>query len=181
MNLITTITDVNVPSIPGDLNPETDDYLSSVYQNSSFAVDITFSLSEEVTDPDTNETSAVPIPITSVIGILPRSTVNTSIINTNPTAYKVRVSGTFTDVIGDDFYRILVSDSVGVITTSTVNVPAEYLALVGWIVPSIFWNTVSYSFNINSGVASKTFTQYVYWNFEPGITNFTSVLNQGTL
>lgn len=166
-----------VPSISGDAIPEADAfYLYSVYQNVPFSMDLTFS-ADDGQDPPS------PIPITSVSSSLSTyGSVSFSTIDTNPYAYKIRVSGTITNAIPGEYYYILQDDNT-IAQVSATAVPAlGYLAIVRWTLPTSFVTlmTDNYQFVLN-GYGTVNMSQYVYWNYDPAITQFQQVVAQGIL
>ena len=181
--MIVTIVKSNatVPTIPGDNIPSPDTFfLYSVYQNVPFSIDLTFSLED-----DTDPANTVPVNINSISSSLSDfNTVNFSTIDADPLAYKIRVNGAITDAISGEYYNILTNDY------QIVQVPAsppsfDYLGIVRWGLPNAFQflMTNKYDFVINhtGGFENVEMSQYVYWGYDPAITQFKQVVSGGEL
>lgn len=181
-----TITQSNttVPSVPNDqYSSLTQPALYSVFQTVPFSIDMTLSLNEvqeadPPTDPPTPPT-LVPVPISSVNATFTTyHSVSFTTLDTNPSAYKIRASGTITDTMPGESYDLLFAN--GTISTVPVTNLPSYRAIVKWNLPSSYSALISsYNFNINSGQYVATANQYVYWDFDTQIAHFKSVVAGG--
>jgi len=156
-----------VPTIPNDSYPGTNSYLFSVYQNVPFSMDLTFSLFDEIDPPGA-------IAITSVNSSFSTySSVTFTVANTDPYAYKITVSGNLNNVITGESYILLLEDNT-LLQAPVSNLP-DYVAVVEWTLPGVYSQSIStYNFVVSDGVSNTNvnMSQYVYWNYEIGITNF---------
>jgi hypothetical protein len=169
-----------VPTIPNDnydVLANTSSYLFSVYQSVPFSMDLTFSLFEGP------EEALVPVPITSVNATFTGySSVTLTVANTDPLAYKIAVSGNLTNVIAGESYALLLED--GRTVNSPVNNLSDYVAVVGWNLPTPFsgpQEISTYAFTVSSNTSSQpvTMSQYVYWNFNTAVVNFKQAIAGG--
>jgi hypothetical protein len=163
-----------VPTLSNDAYPGTDTFLFSVLQGTAFSIDVAFTLDDGAIPP-------VNVPITSVVPSLSGGygSVSFTTVDTNPSAYKIRVAGTFTNVLLGESYQLLLED--GSLVTVPVSGLPSYRSITAWNLPSVFSQLLTgYSFNINSGVATATMNQYVYWDLNSSITAFKSVV-QGSI
>jgi hypothetical protein len=182
--MIVTIVKSNatVPTIPGDNIPSPDTlFLYSVYQNVPFSIDLTFSLED-----DADPANTVPVNINSVSSSLSDfNSVTFSTIDSDPLAYKIRVSGTITDAIPGEYYNILNKDYQIVQVPASPSPVFDYLGIVRWGLPVLFQTLISnkYDFVLNYTGGSETveMSQYVYWGYDPAITQFKQVVSEGEL
>ncbi len=161
-----------VPTISNDAYPGTDTFLFSVLQGTAFSIDVAFTLDDGAEPP-------VAIPITSVVPSLSGgySSVSFTTVDTNPSAYKIRVAGTFTNVLLGESYQLLLNDG-SLVTVPVTGLPS-YRSITAWNLPSSFSQLLTgYSFNINSGAAIVTMSQHVYWSLNSAITAFKSVVQE---
>ena len=162
-----------VPTISNDAYPGTDTFLFSVLQGTAFSIDVAFTLDDGAEPP-------VPVPITSVSASLSGgyTSVSFTTVDTNPLAYKIRVAGTFTNVLPGESYQLLLED--GSLVTVPISGLPSYRSITAWNLPTSLYTLLSnYSFNINSGVETVTMSQYVYWNINSAITAFKAVVAGG--
>jgi hypothetical protein len=180
MSVVIVKSNATVPTIPNDdydVLVSANNYLFSVYQNTPFSMDLTFSLFEGP------EEFPVPVPITSVgSSFTTYSSVAFSVANTDPYAYKIIVSGNLTDVVTGETYRVLL-DSYQIVNASPTSLPS-YLAVVGWNLPTSFSPPVTinnYSFVVTGDTITENvaMNQYVYWNFNTGLVDFRQAIAGG--
>jgi hypothetical protein len=99
-------------------------------------------------------------------------------MDTNPLAYRVRVSGTLTNVLTGESYQLLLND--GSLTTVSVSSLPAYRSITAWNLPTELYKSINnYSFSLNSGAEVITMNQYVYWAIDPSITAFKAVVAGG--
>jgi hypothetical protein len=169
-----------VPTIPNDeyevvLAPGA--YLFSVYENLPFSIDLTFYLY------DGTEEFPIPVEITSVnASFTTYNTVTFTVADPDPFAYKITVNGNLTGIVGNETYSLLLANN-SIVQASPTSLP-DYLAVVGWNLPTSFSTPVeisTYNFTVNSATTSElvTMSQYVYWNFNTGIVNFRQAIAGG--
>jgi hypothetical protein len=173
MAVTITKTSITIPTISNDAYPGTDDYLFSVVQGTAFSIDVTFALDDGMVPP-------VPVPITSVSSSLSGgyTSVSFTVMDTNPLAYRVRVSGTLTNVLTGESYQLLLND--GSLTTVSVSSLPAYRSITAWNLPTELYKSINnYSFSLNSGAEVITMNQYVYWAIDPSITAFKAVVAGG--
>lgn len=162
-----------VPTISNDAYPGTDDHLFSVIQGTAFSIDVAFSLDDGAIPP-------VAVPITSISASLSGgySSVSFTTIDTNPLAYKIRVAGTFTNVLTGESYQLLLNDG-SLVTVPVTGLPS-YRSITAWNLPTQLSKLLTeYSFSINSGATIVTMNQYVYWDLNSSVTAFKSVVAGG--
>jgi hypothetical protein len=180
MSVVIVKSNATVPTIPNDdydVLVSSNNYLFSVYQNTPFSVDLTFSLFEGT------EEMPIAVPITSVNSTFTTyNSVTFTIANTDPYAYKITVSGNLTDVVSGETYRILLNGGE-IVNSSPLSLPS-YLAVVGWNLPTSFSPPVTinnYSFVVTGSTITENvaMSQYVYWNFNTGVVDFRQAIAGG--
>jgi hypothetical protein len=181
--------DVNVPTISGDLKPdEPSDHIASAVSGLPYIVDLTFELTVETVGEEGSSVS--PAPITSVDITTPSKTgVSFSALDTDPFNYTIRVQGVFNEVPFNSFYDVVVQGSTdqtfnlvqGISTTAQL--PTNFLAVVRWSPPNVFWYEFpnAYEVVVNSGEANTALSQYVYWDFQLGLTSFINTVQAGSI
>lgn len=167
MALSTTITPVTVPgSIPGD-QVEVENFLPSIYAFASFAIDVSFTVTDDMTE--------VVDPITSVTCTLPYPGITLSVVDNNPAAYKVRISGTVSGIFTGEVYKFVKNNVVVELPPTTTD---SELSIVEWAQPSIKSVLTSYPFVVNaSSTINKSLSQYIYWDFTTSLNYFTNFVN----
>lgn len=185
MPLIKTKTnEVGFLAIPGDDYPGfteevQDTYFPSIFQNNQFSIDVEFSYLyiEESVDPEIPNTET-PVNILDVNIVLPPyDQVSMTIIDPDPTLYKVRISGSLTGLFPTEIYEYLMRNR----SLSQLNPPpsGDWLAIVKWQIPQVRKVTFDYGFVIDLeanpfGVGSieTTYSQIGYWDFSQSLIYF---------
>jgi hypothetical protein len=195
-SLVITQIPVNVPVIPGDLyfseeGGASPNLLPSSMIGRPYILDLNLFL---YLDAGTGgeDPVLIPEPITSVLSETPNNTgVTFTVLNPNPLNYQIRLSGTITaefvstysfvtpEILPDGSFELIEN-----VSTSS-NLP-EYLALYRWVPYSVlfYFYPIAFSFTANQGAASeaiRTFGQYVYYDWNSGISQFRAVLAAGSL
>jgi len=193
-------TPVNVPYIDGDNRP-TDDtgntVLYSVYASTSFTIDLQFTLYQI---DEANPLSKTAVQIGELdygltggyTGIA--FTLLDSLPAENP---RIRVSGSISGGsinIVENYRFVLDQETYPQVTTTSNQIPNNFLAIVQWYPPFIpngyflispNQSTGGYNFTAKSTINPSqnndtvTMTQYVYWNYNPSITAFKQLVAQG--
>lgn len=194
MPLIKTKTnEVGFLVIPGDDYPGfseevQDTYFPSIFQNNQFSIDIEFSYlhTEESMDPEVPNTE-IQVNILDVgITLPPYSQVSMTVVDPDPTLYKVRVSGSLTGLFPSEVYEYLMKNR----SVKQLNPPptGDWLAIVGWQIPSIRKVTFDYGFTVSiepnpydASPIEVTYSQIGYWDFSQSLTYFQDSLAQGKL
>lgn len=190
--LTVTKTPVTIPTIGGDLYPEDGSesgYMFSALQGSPYIVDLTFALYSVESGGEGEQ--LVQEAISSVSSSGPAG-VSFAVQNTDPMAYVVRTTGTPASQFGGDTYDFVLRTDDDTKPFPTVqNVQAggsypDYLAVYRWDPATVSWISLdgAYEFTANPGSASEasnTLSQYVYWNWNSGISSFVSVVESGEI
>lgn len=179
---------ITVPSISGDQIPDPPGdelYLPSVYIGTSFIVDIIFTL--KLLEGDVLTT--IPIAsVNSAFNDINYTGLSFTVTDSNPSAYTIRVSGSLSGGVGGgESYDFVLNDPPAFTrTTNEVNqLPNNFLAIYNWTTPKSISTVLSnvYTFTANGQNAHETsnisFSQYVYWNWNPALTAFEQIVNQG--
>lgn len=160
--------------------------LYSVYQGSTFSIDIKFS----VVYPGIFETD--PTEYAPIISVVPVSDVTD--INLSFTVLSedtIRISGTPVGVFPGEYYTFLMSDRTTAILPPINN--RDYLALIDYTPPSITNTSRDYKFHVvwgeligslngvSAGEADFTVTQNFYFNYSISIQSFEISLSKGKL
>lgn len=164
------LSNITVPTIPNDLYVAGPLALPSVYQGTPFSFDMTFTL-----DDDASPTPNI-IPITTLTPSLLGGYVNASftVINTNPSAYVLRVSGTISNALPGESYQLLLND--GSLATVPIGSVPSYLAITAWNLPTTLSDfPITYRFVLNGTVTVQP-VQYVYWNLTSALAAFKTVV-----
>jgi hypothetical protein len=187
---------VDVPDIPGDLYFQDDGSGDpSLFPSSSvgrpYVLDLNISLYQILGMGDDGPVLE-PESITSVLSETPDNTgVTFTVLDPDPLNYQIRVSGTISsqfastysfvtpDILPDGSFNLIEN-----VSTSS-NLP-EYLALYRWdpFTVLFFFYPIAFSFTVNQGAASETistFGQYVYYDWNSGVSQFRAVLAAGSL
>lgn len=168
MALTLTVTPITVPTVTGDDYTGAAGTLPSVVKGEAFEIDIKFEYTDEM---------MVPWNITSIEPVLAFTEAITTVVNSNPLAYTIRLSGTVTDIFTDEYYRFLLASGSFVQQTSA---PTEWEVITKWKTPSVKFQNVTHSFNIiaNEGSLLTTVTQYIYWTFQSGVEYFQTLVSE---
>lgn len=195
-SLVITQIPVNIPSIPGDLyfseeGSGSPTLLPSSLVGQPYILDLNLFL---YLDAGTGgeDPILIPEPITSVLSETPDNTgVTFTVLNPNPLNYQIRLSGTISAEFASTYSlvtpNILPDGSFGLIENlSTSSSLPEYLALYRWVPYSVLFYLypIAFSFTVNQGAESeaiRTFGQYVYYDWNSGISQFRAVLAAGSL
>jgi len=195
-SLVITQTPINIPSIPGDLyaleeGGGTPGLLPSSLVGQPYILDLNlFLYFDEGTGGETP--ILIPEPITSVLSETPDNTgVTFTVLDPNPLSYQIRLSGTISAQFASTYSfvtpNILPDGSFGLIENiSTGSSLPDYLALYKWVPYSVlfYFYPIAFSFTVNQGAESesvRTFGQYVYYDWNSGISQFRAVLAAGSL
>jgi hypothetical protein len=180
---------INVPTISGDLKPdEPSDYIASSAVSLPFVVDLTFTLILDTSGQEGGGEEEEAI--TSVVITTPsRTGVSFTVQDSDPFNYTVRVQGVFNEVPFNTTYDIVTQGSTDRTFDLVQNVqttepfPDNFLAVVRWTPPPVFWFDLSgaYQIVVNGGVASTSLSQYVYWEWISGLSNFRSAVQLGVI
>lgn len=191
-----TKTAVVIPSPGGDLYPNEDPdvFMFSAIQGTQFIIDVAFKLFEttEVSDESGISTVTTPVNIININSSFDSqySSVTFQVIDSDPLNYTIRVTGNIVDVILGETYTFVLptndpTQGFPISTTSVTSVPTGYLAIISWVLPSVFWVLLSdvYTFTINPSGENIDYnmSQYVYWDRTLAITNFGNIVTQGVL
>jgi hypothetical protein len=152
--------------------------IPSVYQGSTWAIDLKFKIKELLMSEEYEF-----LPVTSVTPL----TAVTGITQTQIGNDTVRLSGTLLNVFPDEYYNFLMRD-LQIRTLPAIN-SEDYLAVVEYHAPATKHVEKTYSFNVVwgpgiealAGNANFTITQNVYWNYSVSIGTFTAVLATGEI
>ena len=187
---------ISVPDIPGDLYFQEDGSGSPGLFPSSlvgqpYVLDLNLFLYEDL-GMGVDGPILVPEPITSVLSETPDNTgVTFTVLDPDPLNYHIRLSGTISAQFASTYSfvtpNILPSGAFELIenVSTSSNLP-EYLALYKWVPYTVlfYFYAVAFSFTVNQGDASevtRTFGQYVYYDWNSGISQFRAVLAAGSL
>lgn len=183
-------TAIDIPTISGDSYPddpiEANTYMFSAQLEESFITDLTFKL--YIIDNSGEAPVEVPEAITAVNITTPGFTgVTYTVADTNPFAYKVRVSGVLSVDLGGSYSFVLkTNDDTNPFPTAddipiTSPVP-DYLAVFKFVPPNIFEKFEDDIYQISVAPAgSALLSQYIYWNWTKGIQNFRNLVASGEI
>lgn len=168
MALTITVTPVTIPTVVGDDYTGAVGTLPSVVKGETFAIDIQFQYTDE---------SMVQWNVNSITSTLAFNEAIVTVVNSNPYAYTIRISGTITDIFTDEYYRFLISS--GVLVQQNV-APSDWIAITKWKLPSVKSINVTHSFtvNANEGTVSTDLTQYIYWTFDTSFSYFQTLVEE---
>ena len=194
-SLVITQTPINIPDIPGDLYFQEEGIgspglLPSSLVGQPYILDLNLFLYN--VEAGGEEPILTPEPITSVLSETPDNTgVTFTVLDPNPLNYQIRLSGTISAEFASTYsfvtLNILPDGSFGLIENlSTSSSLPEYLALYRWVPYSVLFYLypIAFSFTANQGAESeaiRTFGQYVYYDWNSGISQFRAVLAAGSL
>jgi len=192
-------TPVDIPEIPGDDYPDDDPenpgaaegYMFSSFSGFTYIVDLTINLYEDVSGGG-GEPIYEPVVISSLSLTTPgRSGV--TFTTTSSTSYQrvLRMSGTLDDAVFNSTYNLVLPSPPGsqefpiANDVSTSGLP-EYLAIIEWTQPTNFSYeyTAAYVMVVNAGQDSeitRTFSQFSYWGWPPGLASFQADLAAGSI
>lgn len=156
--------------------------IPSVYQGSTFSIDIKFEVKEIISETEFEFLPVISVTPTAVSGIT-----QTILPDSDPLSVTIRVSGTLTGVFPDEYYNFLMRD-LQVRTLPAIN-SEDYIAVVEYHAPATKHVEKTYSFNVvwgagllgMAGSSTITITQNVYWNYSVSINTFTAVLATGEI
>lgn len=188
---------VSVPSIAGDLyTGNSNTALFSINQGQSFIIDVVLTFQEETTttpegggEPTTAFTN---IDITEVISTLEGGygSPTFTVLDTDPIAYKIRITGPVTQVIAGGTYNVVLPAQPGSNNFPTAIVPDNakpdsFLAIYGWSPTQVYWQLLpnNYKFIVNPEVENeiKTMSQYVYWSWNIALQQFKDIVSEGDI
>jgi hypothetical protein len=195
--LIINQTPVNVPDIQGDLYFQEDgsgtpSLFPSSLVGQPYVLDLNLFLYQDLGTGGDDGPVLEPEPITSVLSETPDNTgVTFTVLDPDPLNYQIRVSGTISaqfastysfvtnEILPDGSFKLIEN-----VSTSS-NLP-EYIALFRWIPSTVifFFYSLAFSFTVNQGAASEateSFGQYVYYDWNSGISQFRTVLAGGSI
>jgi hypothetical protein len=133
-----------------------------------------FSYTETGGEGEEAESVSAPILEVKVIGDSPFEGADIEIVDTDT----VRVVGRSTGLFTDEIFRFLFAnkDEINLTPDNT----EDWLAIVKWAAPGNIEETATYTFEITYGNAAgiqgdtvtASFTQFVYWDFNPSLNIF---------
>lgn len=171
------------PSDPDDEESEPGADIPSVYANLDIDFNITFSYTESTGEGE--EAVSVSAPILEVTPIsLPFEGVNIEVVDNKTVKIVGRSTGFFTDEI----FRFLFDDKTELDLTPDND--KDWIAIIKWAAPENIEELATYTFEITYGAASgsgitispgsvvASFTQFVYWDFNPSLDVFGQLVEE---
>jgi hypothetical protein len=148
--------------------------IPSIYANLDIDFNLVFSYTETSGEGEGLVTVSAPILEIKVVGDSPFEGAGIEIVDTDT----VRVTGRSTGLFTDEIFRFLFAneDEIDLTPDNTEN----WLAIIKWAAPGNIEETATYTFEITYGNAvgiqgdtvTASFTQFVYWDFNPSLNIF---------
>jgi hypothetical protein len=182
---------IDVPIISGDSYPddpvEANTYMFSAQLEEPFITDLTFKL--YIIDNSGEAPIEVQEAITSVSITTPGFTgVTYTVTDTDPFAYKIRVSGIPNTDLGGSYSFVLGTDDDTKPFPTANNIPItsplpdDYLAVFKFVPPTLFEKYEDDIYQISvTPAGSALLSQYIYWNWTKGIQNFKNLVASGEI
>lgn len=143
LNITVVKTAITIPTISGDLYPESNNFLYSCIQGIEFDINLTFSATETITGggPEGGDIES-NVAITSVnASLIGYTGVNFTVVSNNPYAYTIKVKGTLDNVFENEAYTLVLPTNDPTQGFPVVTVPVDdlptHLAPVSWQLPSL--------------------------------------------
>jgi hypothetical protein len=152
--------------------------IPSIYANLDVDFNLVFRYTETSGEGEESVTVSAPILEVKVVGDSPFEGADIEIVDTDT----VRVVGRSTGFFTDEIFRFLFAnkDEIDLTPDNT----EDWLAIVKWAPPGKIEEIATYTFeitygnvtgngaSIQSGTVKASFTQFVYWNFNPSLNTF---------
>ncbi len=152
--------------------------IPSIYANLDIDFNLVFSYTETIGEGEESMTVSAPILEVKVVGDSPFEGADIEIVDTDT----VRVVGRSTGFFTDEIFRFLFAnkDEINLTPDNT----EDWLAIIKWAAPGNVEETATYTFEITYGNAvgngvsiqgatvTASFTQFVYWDFNPSLNIF---------
>jgi len=150
----------------------------SIYANTDIDINLKFSYSESSGEGEESSSLFAPILEVQLLGESPFDGTTVEALNNDT----IRVSGRSTGLFTDEIFRFLFAnkDELNLKPDNT----EDWIAIVKWAAPGNIEETATYTFEITYGNAAgngvsiqgdtvtASFTQFVYWDFNPSLNIF---------
>jgi hypothetical protein len=156
-----------------------DKYLPSIYQGTTFSIDLTFSIEYTVF------LTTFILPADSATSLFDFSTHGITVTNVSNNV--IRLSGTYVDAFPDEYYNFVLKDMSQAILLPTTE--EDFLALIEYNMPNPVTIENQYLFDVvgpleyNSPTPTTTVSgdmfQWIVWKYPPTVTTILDLVSRG--